>query len=74
MSCICSLTNGIVICRLLCNYICMCVFLLYVAKIQMIRPFIKCFEKGTPNFLSVPPCEFVLCMHKTLYMLQLFCR
>ena len=32
----------------------------FVAKNQLTRPFIECFEKGTPNFLSVPSCEFVL--------------
>ena len=40
----------------------MCVLCFYVAKNQITRPFIKCFEKGTPNFLSVPPCEFILYM------------
>ena len=37
------------------NYVCN---FIYVAKAPIARPFIKCFEKGTPNFLSVTPCKF----------------
>ena len=40
----------------------MCVHYFFAAKNQITRPFIECFEKGTPNFVSVPPCEFVLCI------------
>ena len=42
-------------------YVCMYVYF-YVAKSQIARPFVECFEKGTPNFVTVPPCEFAVCM------------
>ena len=47
----------------------MCIFF-YVAASQIIRPFVECFEKGTPNFLSVHPCKLILCMkHCIMIML-----
>ena len=50
-------------------YICMCectYLLFYIAVNQITRPFVECFEKGTPNFVSVPPCEFVLYVHEAV--------
>lgn len=35
-------------------------FYAYAAKVQSSRRFIKCFEKETPNFLSIPSCKFLI--------------
>ena len=60
-----------------CTYVCMYVFIYYfVAKNQITRSFIECFEKGIPNFLSVPPCKLILYMRYyvtiTLYLGDIF--
>ena len=44
-------------------------YILYVATSQIARPFVECFEKGTPNFLSVPPCKIALCMKHCVMMI-----
>ena len=41
--------------------LCVCViFVSIVGNVQSPRSFPKCLEKGTPNFLSVPPCKMIL--------------
>ena len=48
-------------------YVVLCIFF-YVAKSQITRPFIKCFQKGTPNFLTVPPCKFLYMKYASTYI------
>ena len=52
-------------------YVYVCI-LFYVATSQIARPFVECFEKGTPNFLSVPPCEIVLYMKHCVYIVHTY--
>ena len=53
---LCVLNIYVIILTYVCMHIAMYLYYFYVAKSQITRPFTECFEKGTPNFLSVPPC------------------
>ena len=44
----------------------------YADKFQSPRQFIKCFEKGTPNFLSIPSSKFLIVISRLPLMVIIY--